>query len=88
MAVCISGDGGLDGRGVKGGGVAAEGEGSEAYFSPRELAERWACSRSSVDRIARRAGLSRLCLGWGRNGIVRYLRKEVVAYEQERLVKM
>ncbi len=34
-------------------------------------------SRSSVDRVARRAGLTRLCLGEGRNGMVRYIRKEV-----------
>ena len=54
------------------------------FLSPKELAERWRCSRSSVDRIARRAGLSRVCLGEGRNGIVRYLREEVHAYEQSR----
>jgi hypothetical protein len=41
---------------------------------PRKLAERWQCSRSSVLRIARRAGLTRLCLGVGKNGIVRYIR--------------
>lgn len=57
------------------------------YFSPNELAERWRCSRSSVDRIARRAKLSRLCLGQGRNGIVRYLRKEVDAYEASRRIQ-
>ena len=56
------------------------------YLSPRELAERWRCSRSSVDRIARRAGLKRFCLGEGRNGIVRFLRKEVEAYEESRSV--
>ena len=39
-----------------------------------------------VDRIARRAGLSRLCIGEGKNGSIRYLRKEVVAYEEQRLV--
>ncbi len=56
------------------------------YFSPKELAERWRCARSSVDRIARRAGLKRLCLGEGRNGIVRFLREEVEAYEASRQV--
>jgi predicted DNA-binding transcriptional regulator AlpA len=56
------------------------------YISPKELAERWQCSRSSVDRIARRAGLRRLCIGEGKNGSVRYLRKEVTTYEEERLV--
>lgn len=56
------------------------------YLSPRELAERWRCSRSSVDRIARRAGLTRLCLGVGTNGIVRYIKQEVEAFEQTRRV--
>jgi hypothetical protein len=51
------------------------------YIAPNELAMRWCCSRSSVDRIARRAGLTRLCLGDGRNGMVRYVRKEVEDYE-------
>ena len=56
------------------------------YLSPAELSLRWKCSRSSVDRIARRAGFTRLCLGVGRNGMVRYLRKEVEAYEGLRSV--
>ena len=56
------------------------------YLSPRELAERWRCARSSVDRIAGRAGLKRLYLGEGKNGIVRYIRKEVEAYEKSRLI--
>lgn len=57
------------------------------YISPKELAQRWQCSRSSVDRIARRAGLKRLCIGEGKNGTVRYIREEVLAYEAKRLVK-
>lgn len=57
------------------------------YLAPNELAERWRCSRSSADRIARRAGLTRWCLGEGRNGIVRYLREEVDAYEASRRVQ-
>ena len=56
-------------------------ETQKPYISPNELAERWQCSRSSVDRIARRAGLRRLCLGKGKNGNIRYLKKEVLAYE-------
>ena len=56
------------------------------YLSPKELQQRWRCSRSSVDRIARRAELTRLCLGEGRNGMVRYMRKEVEAYEARRRV--
>lgn len=60
--------------------------GPSPYVSPNELAERWRCARSSVDRIARRAGLKRMCLGTGRAGMVRYLREEVERYEQSRLV--
>jgi hypothetical protein len=58
------------------------------YVAPAELAQRWQCARSSVDRIARRAKLSRCLLGDGRNGMVRYLWKEVQAYEQSRRVVM
>lgn len=57
------------------------------FISMKELASRWQCSRSSVDRIARRAGLTRTCLGEGRNGIVRFVRKEVYDYERSRQVK-
>jgi hypothetical protein len=56
------------------------------YISPKELAARWRCARSSVDRIARRAGLTRLCLGTGRTGMVRFVRKEVEAFEKTRRV--
>lgn len=55
------------------------------YVSPKELSHRWRCSRSSVDRIARRGGLTRLNLGEGHNGIVRYLRGEVIALEESLL---
>lgn len=58
------------------------------YISPRELADRWQCGRSSVDRIARRNGFARVCLGEGKNGMVRYLRREVEAYEASRQVRM
>ena len=58
------------------------------YMSPNEVAERWRCGRSSVDRIARRERLTKLCLGVGRNGMVRYIRKEVLAYEESRQVKL
>lgn len=59
---------------------------SSPYLSGKELSERWQCARSSVDRIARRNGLKRLYLGEGKNGIVRFMRKEVEAYESSRLV--
>jgi|GEM_PF-2074174 len=61
---------------------------TDPYVSPKELVQRWNCSRSSVDRFARKAGLTRLCLGEGKNGTVRYLREEVVAYENKRLEVM
>src|SRR5438128_12049283 len=53
-------------------------------ISPREIARRWRCSRSSVDRIARRAGFTRFVLGEGRNGMVRYVRSEVERFETSR----
>ncbi len=65
---------------------ASNGSAESPYISPKELAQRWRCSRSSVDRIAERARLRRLCLGEGKNGVVRYVRKEVEAYEASRLV--
>jgi len=58
------------------------------YISPKQLAQRWCCSRASVDRIARRAGFTKVCLGEGRNGMVRYVTEEVDAYERERRVRM
>ena len=63
-------------------------DGPLPYISPRELALRWRCSRSSVDRTARRNGLTRLCLGNGANGMVRYLRKEVEELETRRSTSM
>jgi hypothetical protein len=67
---------------------AASGIESPEYISPKELSRRWCCGRSSVDRIARRNGFARICLGEGKNGMVRYLRKEVDAYEVSRRVVM
>jgi Helix-turn-helix domain len=57
------------------------------YLSPKDLADRWRCSQPTVARIAERAGLRRFCLGEGRNGMVRYLRTEVEAYEASRCVR-
>ena len=58
------------------------------YISPKELAERWQCTQSSIIRIARRAGFTKLCLGVGRNGMVRYMRKEVEEFEAKQQVKL
>jgi hypothetical protein len=55
-------------------------------FSAKDLTDRWHCARSSVDRITRRAGMKRLCLGEGKNGMIRFLRKEVEDYEQKQLI--
>ncbi len=63
--------------------IVSDASGS-AYLSPKDLAERWRCSRPTVARIVQRAGLSRFYLGEGRNGVVRYLQKEVEAYEESR----
>ena len=57
------------------------------YMSPRELAERWRCHVSTAMRIARRETFTHVYLGQGRNGLVRYPRKEVIAYEEERRIK-
>ena len=58
------------------------------YISPKELAARWQCSRSSVDRIARRAGFTAMYLGEGKNGMVRYLLEEVLAYEESCTIRL
>lgn len=58
------------------------------YIAPKELVHRWCCSRTHVDRIARRAGLTRLCLGMGKNGMVRYIRQEVEALEARSHVQL
>lgn len=56
---------------------------AQDLVAPKDLALRWSCSRSTVDRIARRAGFSRVLLGSGKNGLLRYRFTEVEAYEQE-----
>ncbi len=56
------------------------------YIRPKELAIRWQCSRSSVDRYAKNADISKLYLGNGENSIVLYDRKEVEAYEETRRI--
>ncbi len=58
------------------------------YISANEILERWRCKRSSVYRTARREGFTRICLGNGKNGMVRYLREEVIAYEESRRIQM
>ena len=67
-------------------GCKCTGASSTPYISAKELSERWQCARSSVDRVARRAGIKRLYLGEGKNGMVRFLRKDVESYEKDRLL--
>jgi len=57
------------------------------YITPSELAERWGCSRSSVDRVIKREGMSRMFLGEGQNGMVRLIFSEIEAFEEKRTTK-
>jgi len=59
----------------------------ESLISPRALTLRWDTSRSTVSRIARRAGFTRVLLGVGKNGLLRYRLAEILAYERERAIK-
>lgn len=63
-----------------------QGKDSE-LMSPMEVAIRWRCARSTVDRITEREGMSRLYLGKGANGMVRYFRAEVIAFEERQTIK-
>ena len=56
--------------------------------SPQDLAQRWACSPTTVRRLATRAGLARVHLGDGANGTVRYVLSEIEAYEDARSTKV
>jgi hypothetical protein len=56
------------------------------YLSPRQLAVRWDCSRTTAQRIADRAGISKYFLGEGRNGIVRYAINDIEAFEGSRRI--
>lgn len=58
------------------------------YLSPRQLAARWDCSRTTAQRIAARAGISKYFLGEGRNGLVRYAVNEIEAFEASRRMAM
>lgn len=58
------------------------------YVSPRQLAERWNCSRTAAQRIADRAGIAKYYLGEGRNGMVRYAVADIEAYECSRRVEI
>ncbi len=59
-------------------------EGETRFLSPRQLARRWDCSATTVQRIAVSASITKYCLGEGKNGMFRYLLSEIEAYEEER----
>lgn len=59
---------------------------SAGFISTRELASRWACSRSTASRLAQNGGLGRYYLGHGRNGMLRYSLEEVIDYEKSRRI--
>lgn len=61
-------------------------ENPSPYISPRELAERWRCSRTSAQRIAKQAGIGKLVLGNGKHASIRYVRVDIERYEQARQV--
>jgi len=58
---------------------------SNIYISPNNVAKRWDLSRSTVDRIAKRMEFTQFLAGEGKNGTVRYLKEDVIAYEKRRL---
>ena len=53
-------------------------------FLRASFSQRGQCSRSSVGRVARRADLKGYIFGSGRNGKIRYWRREVIEYEAKR----
>lgn len=54
------------------------------YVSPRQLAMRWDCSRTTAQRIADRVGIPKYYLGEGKNGLVRYAMQDIESYEVSR----
>lgn len=59
----------------------------QVFVSARQLAIRWDCSRNSAHRTAERAGIAKVFLGGGRNGMVRYKLSDIIAYERSRSVR-
>jgi hypothetical protein len=57
------------------------------YMSAKEIALLFGCANSSIGRIAGRERFTRLCLGTGKRGMVRYLRSDVEKFVSKRLYK-
>ena len=51
-------------------------------ISPKQLAQRWGVSASTVSRICERAGINAYYLGEGKNGTIRYRLREIASYEE------
>ena len=61
--------------------ATAEGTSADARFvSVKTLAGQWDCSRSTVSRLLKKAGVQAYYFGRGRNGSKRYLRRDVEAF--------
>lgn len=60
---------------------------SGQLVSTNQLAQRWQCSATTVRRLTRHARMTRVLLGEGANGTVRYILSEVEAYEDARSTK-
>ena len=56
------------------------------YLSINQIMERWQISRNSVVRIARNEGFTAFYPGNKQRSSVRFLRKEVLAYEESRQI--
>ncbi len=59
-------------------------ERNTVYLSPKDLAQRWACSRGTAQRIAEKNKFNKYFFGEGRHGIVRYILEDVVRFEETR----
>ncbi|NVN98878.1 MAG: helix-turn-helix domain-containing protein [Geobacteraceae bacterium] len=57
------------------------------FMSAKEIASLLRCSRSSVSRIADRQRFTRLFLGSGERGMVRYMRSDIEKYLSKRTHK-
>lgn len=59
---------------------------NEVFMTASQVAQRWNCSVPTVFRIVQRNNFKRLKLSDEKNGCVRYMRSEVLAYEANRLI--
>ena len=57
-----------------------EGISSRQFVSPKQLAEDWSVSITTVKRICEQVGIPTYHLGQGKNGTVRYDRADIDKY--------